>query len=85
MHATSSFLVYLAFSKYVLDTPLYRELTRIMDEQVQVSRMILTNWLEKGSKYVTEPDKDTERDLLGERFYRQLRWNMVSCDGCRPL
>lgn len=33
-HASSSFLAYLAFNKYVLDTPLYRELTRIMDEQM---------------------------------------------------
>ncbi|WP_291535335.1 transposase [Bacteroides sp.] len=52
MHASSSFLAYLAFNKYVLDTPLYRELVRMMDEQMQVSRMTLTNWLEKGSKYV---------------------------------
>lgn len=51
-HASSSFLAYLAFNKYVLDTPLYRELVRMMDEQMQVSRMTLTNWLEKGCKYV---------------------------------
>lgn len=51
-HASSSFLAYLVFNKYELDTPLYRELVRMMDEQMQVSRMTLTNWLEKGSKYV---------------------------------
>lgn len=46
----SSFLAYLAFNKYVFDTPLYRELSRMM----QGSRMTLTNCLEKGSKYVNE-------------------------------
>lgn len=48
-HASSSFLAYLA-----LNTPFYREQTRVMDEQMQVNHMTLTNWLEKDSKYVTE-------------------------------
>lgn len=49
---SSIFLAYLAFNKYVLNTPLYRELARVTDEQMQVSRMTLTNWFEKKSKYV---------------------------------
>lgn len=53
-HASSSFLAYLAFNKYVLDTSLYRELTR----------MTLTNWLENGSKYVTELIKILKESCL---------------------
>lgn len=48
-HASGSFLAYLAFNKYVLDTPLYREMYRLSGESMRVSRMSLTNWLEKGS------------------------------------
>ena len=48
-HASGSFLAYLAFNKYVLDTPLYREMYRLSGESMRVSRMSLTNWLEKDS------------------------------------
>ncbi len=47
-HASCNFLAYLAFNKYVLDTPFYREVLRIMDEQMRVCRMTLSNWLAKG-------------------------------------
>ncbi|KXT51160.1 IS66 family transposase [Bacteroides intestinalis] len=50
-HASGSFLAYLAFNKYVLDTPLYREMYRLSDESMYLSRMSLTNWLEKGSAH----------------------------------
>lgn len=48
-HASGSFLAYLAFNKYVLDTPLYREMYRLSGESMRVSRMSLTNCLEKDS------------------------------------
>ena len=48
-HASSFFMAYLTFNKYVLDTPLYREISCIFDEDMIVNRMPLTNWLEKGS------------------------------------
>lgn len=51
-HASSTFMAYLAFNKYVLDTPLYREISRILDEDMRLSRMTLTNWLEKGSFHI---------------------------------
>lgn len=57
----------------MLDTPLYRELTRIMDEQMRVSRMTLTNWLEKGSKYVTELIKILKESCLEKD-------SIVNCD-----
>lgn len=50
-HASASFLAYLAFNKYVLDTPLYREMYRLSCESMRLSRMSLTNWLEKGSTH----------------------------------
>ena len=50
-HASGSFPAYLAFNKYVLDTPLYREMYRLSGESMHLSRMSLTNWLEKGSTY----------------------------------
>ncbi|MFR7464617.1 MAG: IS66 family transposase [Phocaeicola vulgatus] len=53
-HASSTFMAYLAFNKYVLDTPLYREISRILDEDMRLSRMTLTNWLEKGSFHINK-------------------------------
>ena len=50
-HASGSFPAYLAFNKYVLNTPLYREMYRLSGESMHLSRMSLTNWLEKGSTY----------------------------------
>ena len=50
-HASGSFLAYLAFNKYVLATPLYREMYRLSGESMHLSRMSLTNWLEKGSTH----------------------------------
>ena len=50
-HASGSFPAYLAFNKYVPDTPLYREMYRLSGESMHLSRMSLTNWLEKGSTY----------------------------------
>ncbi len=68
-YASSTFLAYLAFNKYVLDTPLYRELSRIMDEDMRVSRMTLTNWLAKGVSYINVlvkvlKDKCLEKDSI---------------------
>lgn len=60
-HASSSFLAYLAFNKYVLDTPLYRELSRIVDEDMHVSRMPLTNWLAKGTSYIKRSGNSLKR------------------------
>lgn len=53
-HASASLMAYLAFNKYVLDTPLYREMYRMLGENMNLSRMSLTNWLEKGSFHFSE-------------------------------
>lgn len=53
-HASSTFMAYLAFNKYVLDTPLYREISRILDEDMRLSRMTLTIGLRKARFISTE-------------------------------
>ncbi|WP_250721879.1 IS66 family transposase [Bacteroides fragilis] len=68
-HASSTFMAYLAFNKYVLDTPLHREISRILDEDMRLSRMTLTNWLEKGSFHINKligflKDRCLEKDAI---------------------
>ncbi len=53
-HATSSLLSYIAFNKYQMSTPLYRELTRFLNHDMHVSDGTLSNWLKKGSVYLKE-------------------------------
>ncbi len=53
-HASSGFMAHLAFNKYVLDTPLYREMYRIVNEKMSLARQTLTNWLYKGSFFINE-------------------------------
>ncbi len=53
-HATSSLLSYIAFNKYQMSTPLYRELTRFLNHDMHVSDGTLSNWLLKGSEYLKE-------------------------------
>jgi hypothetical protein len=53
-HATSGLLSYIAFNKYQMSTPLYRELTRFLNHDMQISDGTLSNWLLKGSEYLKE-------------------------------
>lgn len=72
-HALSTFMAYLAFNKYVLDTPLYRKISRIIDEDMVLSRMTLTNWLEKGSFHINK--------LIGSlKEYCLEKDAIVNCD-----
>lgn len=83
-HASGSFLAYLAFNKYVLDTPLYREMYRLSGESMHLSRMSLTNWLEKGSAHffgLIGYLKNTclEKDSI---VNCDETWCRVRCEGC---
>lgn len=51
-HASSKFLAHLAFNRFVLDTPFYREIQRIFDEKMHLSRTTLSNWILKGSTHI---------------------------------
>lgn len=72
-HASGNFLASLAFNKYLLDTPLYREICRIMSEDMRVSRMTLTNWLAKGAAHIKELLKVLKRQYLAKD-------SIVNCD-----
>jgi len=56
-HASAGFLANIAFSKYVMCTPLYREMNRIVASKMSTCRQTLVNWIRKGAKYL---DKLTE-------------------------
>lgn len=83
-HASGSFLAYPAFNKYVLDIPLYREMYRLSGESLHLSRMSLTNWLEKGSAHfcgLIGYLKNTclEKDSI---VNCDETWCRVKCEGC---
>ena len=72
-HASGSFPAYLAFNKYIPDTPLYREMYRLSGESMRLSRMSLTNWLEKGSTHFCGliaylKNSCLEKDSTGELY-----------------
>lgn len=67
--ASADFLAHLSFNHFFLDTPLYRELQRLREQDMRVSRMTLTNWLHKGPLYLSGivehlKDKALERDSV---------------------
>lgn len=53
-HASAGFLAHLAFNHFVLNVPYYREMYRLNDHGMFLSRMTLTNWLEKGAGFTRE-------------------------------
>lgn len=68
-HATPDMMAHLVFNRFFLDTPVYRETARLLQERMRVSRQTVTNWLEKGSvlfKGVIEYLKDNclEKDSV---------------------
>ena len=53
-HASVDFLAYLAFNHFVLNVPYYHEMCRLNDYGKFLSRMPLTNWLEKSAGFARE-------------------------------
>ena len=51
-HATIDMLVELAFNKYMMETPVYREMTRLMELRFRTCRQTLLNWLVKGANHL---------------------------------
>lgn len=72
-HASADFMAHLAFNRYALDTPLYREIQRIGDEGMRLSRKTLTNWLHKGSLYLTGIVEELKKTALEKD-------SIVNCD-----
>ena len=50
-HASPDLMAYLVFNRFFLDTPVYRETARLLQERMRLSRQTITNWLEKGSRF----------------------------------
>ena len=50
-HASPDMMAYLVFNRFFLDTPVYRETARLLQERMRLSRQTITNWLEKGSRF----------------------------------
>lgn len=51
-HATARFLANLAFNKYQMDTPFYREMINIWTRKMSTCRQTLINWVAKGAKHL---------------------------------
>ena len=49
-HASPGLLSHLVFNRFFLDTPVYRETERLLQEYMRVSRQTITNWLGKGAE-----------------------------------
>lgn len=51
-HASASYLTHLGFSKYVMGTPFFREMNRIVAAKMNTCRQTLINWTRKGAQYL---------------------------------
>ena len=51
-HASCSLLANLVFNKYHMNTPVYREMVRLLNNNMNVSRNTVYNWFVKGSKHL---------------------------------
>jgi len=53
-HASCSLLANLVFNKYHMNTPVYREMVRLLNNKMNVSRNTVYNWFVKGSEYLNK-------------------------------
>ena len=53
-HASCSLLANLVFNKYHMNTPVYREIVRLLNNKMNVSRNTVYNWFVKGSEYLNK-------------------------------
>lgn len=51
-HVSIEFLVDLVFNKYMMETPVYREMKRFVEKKLKTSRQTIHNWLSTGAKYL---------------------------------
>lgn len=72
-HASAEMLANLAYSRFTLDVPLYRQNGHLRDEGFRLSRKTLTNWLYKGSLLLTPVIEELKRIALEKD-------SIVNCD-----
>lgn len=71
--ASADFLAHLSFNHFFLNTPLYRELQRLQDQNMCISRMTLTNWLKKGARLLAGIVKELKEKALEKD-------SVINCD-----
>lgn len=72
-HASADFLAHLAFNHFVLNVPYYREMYRLSDHRMSLSRMTLINWLAKGASFTSS--------LIGSLKDRAMvKDSIINCD-----
>ena len=72
-HASCSLLANLAFNKYHMNTPVYREMVRLLNNNMNVSRNTVYNWFVKGSEYLKKLLPTLKDKLLADNA-------VVNCD-----
>ena len=72
-HASCSLLANLVFNKYHMNTPVYREMVRLLNNKMNVSRNTVYNWFVKGSDYLKKVLPMLKEKLLAEG-------SVVHCD-----
>ena len=72
-HASCSLLANLVFNKYHMNTPVYREMVRLLNNKMNVSRNTVYNWFVKGSDYLKKVLPVLKEKLLAKGA-------VVNCD-----
>lgn len=72
-HASCSLLANLVFNKYHMNTPVYREMVRLLNNKMNVSRNTIYNWFVKGSEYLKKVLPTLKERLLAKGA-------VVNCD-----
>ena len=72
-HASFSLLANLIFNKYHMNTPVYREMVRLLNNKMNVSRNTVYNWFVKGSEYLKKVLPMLKEKLLAKGA-------VVNCD-----
>ena len=65
-HASCSLLANLVFNKYHMNTPVYREMVRLLNNKMNVSRNTVYNWFVKGSDHLKKVLPLLKEKLLAE-------------------
>ena len=72
-HASASYLTHLGFSKYVMGTPFFREMNRIVAAKMNTYCQTLINWTRKGAQYLGKLTEHFKNLLFSED-------GIVNCD-----
>ena len=72
-HASCSLLANLVFNKYHMNTPVYREMVRLLNNKMNVSRNTVYNWFVKGSNQLKKVLPVLKEKLLAKGA-------VVNCD-----